>query len=105
TRIGLPAEQASMYHSNRLRSRGLVTLPASAAEDGTGKGKHTIVATATTGGVPPVFIGLWGAIDVIRDPYSDAASGGLRLTGLATMDVTISRAAQIEILTNVQDRP
>ncbi|MBX9747795.1 MAG: ATP-binding protein, partial [Hyphomonadaceae bacterium] len=26
TRIGLPAEQASMYHSNRLRSRGLVTL-------------------------------------------------------------------------------
>lgn len=79
-------------------------LPASLTEDGTDKGKHTILATALTGGVPPVFVGVWGAIDVIRDPYSDAASGGLRLTGLATMDVTISRAAQIQILTNVQDR-
>lgn len=79
-------------------------LPASLPEDATDKGKHTILATALTGGVPPVFVGVWGAIDVIRDPYSDAASGALRLTGLATMDVTISRAAQIQILTNVQDR-
>lgn len=79
-------------------------LPASLPEDGTDKGKHTIVATALTGGVAPVFVGVWGAVDVIRDPYSDAASGGLRLTGLATMDVTVSRAAQIQILTNVQDR-
>ena len=79
-------------------------LPASAAEDGTGKGAHTIIATAATGGTPPIFVGMWGGVDVIRDPYSDAASGGLRLTGLATMDVTISRAAQIEILENVQDR-
>lgn len=80
------------------------SLPASLPEDGTDKGKHTILATALTGGMPPVFVGVWGAVDVIRDPYSDAASGGLRLTGLATMDVTISRAAQIQILTNVQDR-
>ncbi len=79
-------------------------LPASLAEDGTDKGKHTILSTALTGGIPPIFVGVWGAVDVIRDPYSDAASGGLRLTGLATMDVTISRAAQIQILTNVQDR-
>ncbi len=79
-------------------------LPASLPEDGTDKGKHTILATALTGGVAPIFVGLWGAVDVIRDPYSDAASGGLRLTGLLTADVTISRAAQIQILTNVQDR-
>ncbi|MGE0181988.1 MAG: phage major capsid protein [Parvularculaceae bacterium] len=79
-------------------------LPASLAEDVTNKGKHTVVATAATGGVSPIFVGLWGAVDLIRDPYSDAASGGLRLTALATMDVTISRAAQIEILNNVQDR-
>lgn len=79
-------------------------LPASLAEDGTDKGKHTIVATAVTGGVSPIFVGLWGGVDLIRDPFSDAASGGLRLTALATMDVTISRAAQIEILNNVQDR-
>ena len=79
-------------------------LPASEAEDGTDKGAHTIIATAVTGDTPPIFVGMWGGVDVIRDPYSDAASGGLRLTGLATMDVTISRAAQIEVLENVQDR-
>ncbi len=80
-------------------------LPASLAEDGTTKGKHTILATVTPGGIAPIFVGLWGAVDLVRDPYSDAASGGLRLTGLATMDVTVSRAAQVQILTNVQDRP
>jgi HK97 family phage major capsid protein len=58
--------------------------------------------TTNVGGVPPIFVGLWGAIDVIRDPYSDAASGGLRLTALATMDVTVARGAQLEILTGIQ---
>jgi HK97 family phage major capsid protein len=59
------------------------------------------VLTVTKNGVPPIFVGTWGAIDLIRDPFTDAASGGLRLTALATMDVTISRAAQIEILTGL----
>jgi len=58
--------------------------------------------TTTVNGVPPIFVGTWGALDVIRDPYSDAASGGLRLTALATMDVTFSRAAQLEVLTGIQ---
>ena len=73
-------------------------------EDATDKGKHTLLATVTAGEVSPIFVGLWGAVDVIRDPYSDAASGALRLTGLLTADVTVSRAKQIEILTNVPDR-
>ena len=47
-------------------------------------------------------VGTWGAIDLIRDPYSDAASGGLRLTALVTADVTVSRPAQLEILTGVE---
>lgn len=59
--------------------------------------------TATVGGVPPIFVGTWGAIDLIRDPYSDAASGGLRLTALTTMDVTVSRPAQLQILTGVEN--
>jgi len=58
--------------------------------------------TTTVGGVPPIFVATWGAIDMVRDPYSDAASGGLRLTALATMDVTVSRPAQLEILTGIQ---
>jgi hypothetical protein len=52
--------------------------------------------------VAPIFVGLWGAIDLIRDPYSDAQSGGLRVTALATVDVTISRSAQLEVLTNIK---
>lgn len=79
-------------------------LPDAAAEDATGKGAHTCLLTAVTGGVPPIYCATWGAVDLIRDPYSDAASGGLRLTALATMDVTISRSEQIQILTGVQDR-
>jgi HK97 family phage major capsid protein len=58
--------------------------------------------TTTVNGVPPIFVGMWGAIDLIRDPYSDAASGGLRLTALATVDVTVSRPAQLEVLTGLQ---
>lgn len=55
----------------------------------------------TTG--QPIFCGLWGAVDMIRDPYSDAASGGLRLTGLVTTDVTILRAAQLRVATKFKD--
>lgn len=58
--------------------------------------------SVTTNGVAPIFVGTWGAIDLIRDPYSDAASGGLRLTALATMDVVAGRAAQLQILTGIQ---
>ena len=58
--------------------------------------------TTTKDGVAPIFVGTWGAIDLIRDVYSDAASGGLRLTALATMDVTASRAEQLQILTGIQ---
>lgn len=60
------------------------------------------VLACTVGDVAPIFVGLWGAVDVIRDPYSDAASGGLRLTALATADVTVARGVQIEVLTGVQ---
>ncbi|MCF7746997.1 phage major capsid protein [Sulfitobacter sp. M39] len=60
------------------------------------------VLTTTAGGVAPFFVGTWGAIDLIRDPYSDAQSGALRLTALATMDVTVSRAVQTRILTGVE---
>jgi HK97 family phage major capsid protein len=59
------------------------------------------VLTVVKNGVAPIFVGAWGSIDMVRDVYSDAASGGLRLTALATMDVTISRAKQIEILTGL----
>ncbi|WP_306111334.1 MULTISPECIES: phage major capsid protein [unclassified Roseovarius] len=58
--------------------------------------------TTNSGGVAPIFVGKWGAVDMIRDPYSDAASGGLRITALATMDVTVARPAQLEIISGIQ---
>ncbi len=58
--------------------------------------------TTKAGGVAPIFVGKWGAVDMIRDPFSDAASGGLRLTALATMDVTVARPTQLEVLTGLE---
>lgn len=58
--------------------------------------------TTSAGGVAPVFVGAWGAVDVIRDPFTDAQSGGLRLTALATMDITVARPAQLEVLTGLE---
>ena len=58
--------------------------------------------TTAAGGIAPIFVGMWGAVDVIRDPFTDAQSGGLRITGLATMDVTVARPAQLEVLTGLR---
>ena len=44
---------------------------------------------------------IWGGLDVIRDPYSDAQSGTLRLTALLTADVTVARGSQLAILTGM----
>lgn len=61
----------------------------------------TAILTTSAGGIPPAFLGLWGGLDLIRDPYTDAQSGGLRLTALLTADVTVARGSQIRILTGI----
>jgi HK97 family phage major capsid protein len=58
--------------------------------------------TTAAGGVAPVFLGAWGGIDLVRDPFTDAQSGGLRLTALATVDVTVARPAQLQVLTSLE---
>ncbi|WP_424990875.1 phage major capsid protein [Fluviibacterium sp. S390] len=58
--------------------------------------------TTNAGGVAPIFCGRWSGVDMIRDQYTDAASGGLRLTALATMDVTVARPTQLELLTGLE---
>jgi HK97 family phage major capsid protein len=58
--------------------------------------------TTNAGGVAPIFVGVWGGVDLIRDPYSDAASGGLRLTALTTVDVTVARPAQLQLITGLE---
>lgn len=58
--------------------------------------------TTSAGGVAPIFVGVWGGVDLIRDPYSDAQSGGLRLTALTTVDVTVARPAQLQLITGLE---
>lgn len=89
---------------DRLRSQmgaAVVTPNALAAPAGDPLAA-TAVLTTTAGGLPPLFMVTWGAVDVIRDPYTDAQAGGLRLTGLVTADVTVARGSQVEILTGVR---
>jgi HK97 family phage major capsid protein len=62
----------------------------------------SVLLTTNAGGVAPVFVGLWGAVDLIRDPYSDAQSGGLRLTALTTADVTVARGSQLQLVTGLE---
>ena len=61
-----------------------------------------VLLTTSAGGVPPLFVGIWGALDLIRDPFSDAQSGGLRLTAITTADVVVARGAQLELVTGLE---
>lgn len=79
----------------------LMTSNGLAAPTGSPLACSSLLTTAT-GGLAPIYVGTWGAVDVIRDPFSDAASGGLRITALATMDLTVARPAQLELLTGLR---
>lgn len=62
----------------------------------------TALMTTSAGGVAPFFVGMWGAVDLVRDPFSDAQSGGLRITALTTADVTVARGVQSRVLTGIE---
>lgn len=82
---------------------GSVTMSSHALAAPSGSPLETqALLTTSAGGVAPVFVGLWGAVDLIRDPYSDAQSGGLRLTALTTADVTVARGAQLQLITGLE---
>lgn len=62
---------------------------------------ETAIMTATVQGIAPGYLGLYGGVDLIRDPYTKAASGQLVLTGLVTADFTVPRGRQTRILTGI----
>tara|TARA_R110002094_G_scaffold94667_4_gene95703 strand:+ start:362 stop:1615 length:1254 start_codon:yes stop_codon:yes gene_type:complete len=102
----LAASTAPMWEWDRLvkaLGAGNITMTTNGlpAPAGTPLASSALLTT-TAGGVAPIFIGAWGAVDVIRDVFSDAQSGGLRITALATMDVTVARPAQLELLTGLE---
>jgi len=62
---------------------------------------ETAIMTATVQGVAPGYLGIYGGVDLIRDPYTKAQSGQLVLTGLVTADFTVPRGLQTRILTGI----
>lgn len=100
----LASTGAFKFEFDRLKeSLGGVVISSSAlaAPAGSPLASNALLTTSA-GGVAPIFVGLWGAVDLIRDPFSDAQSGGLRLTALTTADVTVARGAQLELLTGIR---
>jgi HK97 family phage major capsid protein len=83
---------------NIVMSSNALAAPVGTSPTATSKA----LLSTNSNGLAPIFVGLWGGVDVIRDVYSDAASGMLRLTLLATMDVSASRSQQLQILTALQ---
>lgn len=64
---------------------------------------ETAIMTANVQGIAPGYLGLYGGVDLIRDPYTRAGSGALVLTGLVTADFTVPRGLQTRILTGIAD--
>ncbi len=62
---------------------------------------ETAIMAATVQGVAPGFLGLYGGVDLIRDPYTKAGSGSLVLTGLVTADFAVPRGMQTRIMTGI----
>lgn len=62
---------------------------------------ETAILTATVQGIAPGYLGIYGGVDLIRDPYTKAASGQLVLTALVTADFTVPRGMQTRILTGI----
>lgn len=100
------ADGAPMWEWDRLigavgADNITMTSTALAAPAGSPLSTSALLST-NAGGVAPIFVGMWGAVDLIRDPFSDAQSGGLRLTAMTTADVTVARGSQLQLLTGVQ---
>lgn len=62
---------------------------------------ETAIMAANVQGIAPGYLGLYGGVDLIRDPYTKAASGAMVLTGLVTADFTVPRGLQTRILTGI----
>lgn len=58
----------------------------------------TALLAVSAGGLAPAYLGLWQGVDMIKDIYSDAQSGGIRLTGLLTCDLKVPRPIQLRKL-------
>lgn len=82
---------------------GNIAMSTNALADPSGDPLETqALLTTSAGGVAPIFSATWGGIDIIKDPYANAASGALKLTAILTADVTVARPAQLELITGLE---
>lgn len=98
------SESAGITEFDRLMARaGIVVMSGNAVSAPAGDPKESkVLLTTVAGGVAPAYLGVWGGVDLIRDPYTEAKSGGVVITAIATADVTAARAEQAHVLTGVQ---
>lgn len=65
------------------------------------KGSGTALSAMILGNWPDVFIGMWGGLDVLLDPYTNATSGGRRLVALLDCDVAVRRGASFAVCKDI----
>ncbi|MGB3390777.1 MAG: phage major capsid protein [Pseudaminobacter sp.] len=82
---------------------GNIAMSSNALAAPTGTPAETqALLTTNAGGVAPIFAGIWGGVDLVRDSVTLAASGSLKLTAIMTADVTVARPAQLELITGLE---
>lgn len=75
---------------NGYQAHATQQIPANLA-DGTG----TNLSAMVFGDFSTVFIALWGAVDVLVDPYSLSTSGGVRIVFLQDLDIKFRHAESL----------
>lgn len=90
---------------DRLTKRfgaGNIVMATNALDAPTGDPLATSALLTCNAGIAPAFLGTWNGIDLIRDVFSGAQSGELRITALQTVDVQVARSTGLHLLTGLQ---
>lgn len=90
---------ASMYGSLKSVEKAANTAQFVISPDGTMNGYRTIVSNQVSAGdlffgnFNDALVGMWGGVDLLLDPYTNSASGTVRLRAISTMDFAVRHAA------------
>lgn len=62
------------------------------------KGTGTGLSAMIFGNWADLFIGLWGGLDILVDPYTLSTSGGFRVVALMDVDIALRRAQSFAVI-------
>jgi HK97 family phage major capsid protein len=91
----MPADSAGLYSLNGYKTAISSALPS----NGT-KGTGTALSTLIFGDWSQLFAAVWGALDLMVDPYSLSSVGGLRLVGLMDVDFALRHPQSFATMTD-----